>query len=95
LNGVQKPVKDLYGKAWRENNIATKRYSCGTCNRAFGDAKALNTHNNTDTHIDKVNGTTYHCGPCNRPFDTKLGFDRHNRHDGHKAKVAELAEASS
>jgi rubredoxin len=95
LNGVQKPVKDLYGKAWRENNIATKRYSCGICNRAFGEAKGLTTHNNTDTHIDKVNGTTYHCGPCNRPFDTKLGFDRHNRQDGHKAKVAELAEASS
>jgi predicted nucleic acid-binding Zn ribbon protein len=95
LNGVQKVVKDPYGKAWRANNVATKRYNCGTCDKAFSCSKGLNDHNNTDAHLDKVNGTTFHCGPCNRPFNTRIGYDRHNRQDGHKAKVAKLAEASS
>lgn len=95
VNGVKKTVKLPYNKAWEANNRATKRYHCVTCNKSCGNSSELDRHNATDSHIDKVNGTTFHCGPCKRDFETRLGFDRHNRHDGHKAKVAELAEASS
>jgi DNA-directed RNA polymerase subunit RPC12/RpoP len=95
VNGVKKTVKLPYNKAWVANNKATKRYHCGTCNKTFNNSTHLNDHNNTDTHIDKVNGTTFHCGPCKRDFDTRRGLDSHNRQPGHLAKIAELAEASS
>lgn len=95
VGGVKKTVKLPYNKAWEANNIATKRYHCGTCDKSFGNSTKLNDHNNTDGHIDKVNGTTFHCGPCKRDFDTRMGFDRHNKQPGHHAKVAELAAASS
>ena len=73
-------------RAQRARDLASKKYYCDTCDKAFKDRHDLNKHlNGLKHHPERL--TSHTCHYCNYTTRLKSRMTRHEQSKRHRARV--------